>query len=210
MRAGLLITPFGVALLPGRVLAAPKVAATIVWQGDCDERSELAREALARGAELEELAAAPLRLSVEVDRVVPDFFARVELRAQDAHEVREVTARACAELRSAVAWVLVTFAEERRAAEPSVEAPAAVEPLPSSAPVAAQVGPRPASASQPTPAPIARARPSGVCATGDQRWPSGPAMLTSAPSAIRQAAQSAAGSASATLPPIVPRFRMAR
>ena len=47
-------------------------------------------------------------------------------------------------------------------------------------------------------------------ASGDARLPSGPATTTSAPSAERQASQSAAGSAWARLPPMVPRVRTAR
>ena len=52
--------------------------------------------------------------------------------------------------------------------------------------------------------------PSTNPASGARRLPSAPVTTTSAPSAERQASQSAAGSALARLPPMVPRVRTAR
>jgi len=125
-------------LVAERARAAPKLEATIAWQGECDDRALLRSEIEARGAELYEVTTSdsPVKLDVAVRRTAgAQLLAEMELDAAGSHESRRVQAGDCVALLRAVAWVLGVFAQERaaaaRASQPSTAAfPAPPPPRP--------------------------------------------------------------------------------
>lgn len=144
--------------------AASELKAAIGWQGECEDEPALRAELAARGAELVDVepTGATLQLHVAVHGGVGALTADLSLLAGGAREARQVEARDCVALRRAVAWVLATFAEERRAAELRAQPSAASFPplSPSPAPVTAAKLPEPSlaprtprSSSPPAPAP---------------------------------------------------------
>lgn len=95
----------------------PHVSAKVSWAGECDDSSELAREMRARGVVLVEGAGGDspvLELDVSVTTDASGgHSAALELRSGRGRQLRELQAQQCAELRRAVAWVLLVLAEER-------------------------------------------------------------------------------------------------
>jgi hypothetical protein len=116
-------------LTPERARASPVLEASVLWQGECDQRHALNAEIRSRGVSFEERAPglSTLELGVTVVRDEAGFSADLVLVALDGREERRVAARDCSELLSAIAWVLVVFAEERHAVQragPGPNAPA--------------------------------------------------------------------------------------
>jgi hypothetical protein len=157
--------------------AASSVRAAVTWQGECDDRPALADEARARGAEVDFAGPehAALKLGVRVATGTTEFLARVELESDGARETREVAARECAELRRAVAWVLVVFAEERAAAAQPGKPPEASFPAPLAPTLEKAAEP---SAAAPATRPAAATTAAKTCAGRREHWQAGVRLVT--------------------------------
>lgn len=140
--------------------AASELKAAIGWQGECEDEPALRAELAARGAELVDVepTGATLQLHVAVRGHVGALAAELALLAAGAHEARQVEARDCVGLRRAVAWVLATFAEERRSAKLHARPSAASFP-------ALSPSPAPAAAAKPSQPSLARRSPRAGSAT---------------------------------------------
>jgi hypothetical protein len=121
-------------LLASVARANPELQAELRWQGNCDDADDLVRQARARGAELvlrsPSLAAGTavahaVHVEVMVNQAaVSALIAQIHVQSEDGEEARQVQASACADLRSAVAWLLVVLAQQRT---PERSAPGASE-----------------------------------------------------------------------------------
>jgi hypothetical protein len=139
-------------LFSGRAAAAPEFRASIVWEGECDDRASLQAEIEARGAHLLEVAPGEGASSLTVSVQQPQanlLLAEVGLVTPDAREQRRVEAHECQGLRRALAWVLSVLAEEQQAAKQSSQVSSSAFPAPAPS---SKINSAP-SAPQPSPAP---------------------------------------------------------